>query len=93
MTATSEEKIEVPENNEEDHGSLAEQVAKMSMAMYRGFQEEGFSSEESFDLLKIWVAPNYAMIVQRMMQEEMALLKRRDQERKRGAPKLHLPQE
>jgi hypothetical protein len=53
-------------------GSLGEQVAKMSMRMRDSFVEEGFTAKESFDLLKLWCAPNYAVIVKRMYDAEVA---------------------
>jgi len=79
------------QDEQEEEGTLAEQVAEMSMGMAKAFQDAGFSQKEAFELLKVWCAPNYAMIVQRMMHEELASAKKEQQEEEKKRPHLHLP--
>ena len=91
MTTHSEENTEGSEDQGDFQESLGEQVARTSMLIYEDFKKHGFSGKEAFELTKLWCAPNYAMIVQRMYQEEVALAKVAAQAEGRGKAKLHLP--
>jgi len=92
MTTHGEENMAGSENQEEAQESLGKQVARTSRLIYLDFKGEGFTGKEAFELTKLWCAPNYSVIVQRMYAEEAAMAKRAAQEKSSGRPRLHLPQ-
>ena len=88
-TTHGNENTEDTEDRGEERGqqqTLGRQVAEVSMKMYRDFMEEGFNDKESFELLKLWCGPNFAMIVTDLYDARTAAIKR-----EQGGSRLHIP--